>query len=317
MIQVTSSAGPRVLQRAHHRQHVADVAQRRQAQHAEASGRIGEQSGGIAVGAVGSGSPMVNNPSRGPSEEASNGVSAGPEIVAPTAGGAMLYDASRMRPAGRADLRSRPLARARCASRRPPAAAARSPSCTTASAAGCCVTTAAAGSWRACSTTPTSAPARRARGPSASSGCCANCASGTCRCPVPVAARYVRSGALYRADLLTEELPDAAHAGPGARSRTAGRGDLARRRRLHRAGCTRAACTTPTSTRTTSCSATTATVYVLDFDRGRVRARGAWEQARARAPAPLARQGDARPAGGPLRRRRVAANCCAGSRGHA
>ena len=48
-------------------------------------------------------------------------------------------------------------------------------------------------------------------------------------------------------------------------------------------------------------------VYVLDFDRGRIRARGAWEEPRARAPAQVAREGHERSAGGAIGRRGVAA----------
>jgi 3-deoxy-D-manno-octulosonic acid kinase len=96
--------------------------------------------------------------------------------------------------------------------------------------------------------------------------------------PAPVAARYVRRGALYRADLVTEELPtrrtlaQALAAAPLA------------------AACWRAvgACVAGLHARGVHHADLNAhnilvgedgMVYVLDFDRGRVRARGAWEQA--------------------------------------
>jgi 3-deoxy-D-manno-octulosonic acid kinase len=94
--------------------------------------------------------------------------------------------------------------------------------------------------------------------------------------PQPVAARYVRAGLVYRADLITEELPTrltlarALESAPldAATWRAVGRcvgvlhargvqhADLNAHNLLLGAG---------------------AEVYVVDFDRGRVRARGAWE----------------------------------------
>ena len=94
--------------------------------------------------------------------------------------------------------------------------------------------------------------------------------------PVPVAARYQRAGLVYRADLLTEELPtrltlaQALASGPletatwraigrciaGLHSRGVQHADLNAHNLLLGAD---------------------GEVYVLDFDRGRVRARGAWE----------------------------------------
>jgi 3-deoxy-D-manno-octulosonic acid kinase len=96
--------------------------------------------------------------------------------------------------------------------------------------------------------------------------------------PRPVAARYQRRGLLYRADLVTEELPT--------------------RRTLAQA-LAAAPLPAPTWHAVGACVATLhargvhhadlnahnllvgedATVYVLDFDRGRVRPRGAWETA--------------------------------------
>jgi 3-deoxy-D-manno-octulosonic acid kinase len=94
--------------------------------------------------------------------------------------------------------------------------------------------------------------------------------------PVPIAARYVRAGLVYRADLITEELPTrltlarALAAGPlepatwravgrciaGLHGRGVQHADLNAHNLLLGAG---------------------GEVYVLDFDRGRIRARGAWE----------------------------------------
>jgi 3-deoxy-D-manno-octulosonic acid kinase len=94
--------------------------------------------------------------------------------------------------------------------------------------------------------------------------------------PVPVAARYVRSGLLYRADLITEELPTRltlAHAlasGPLAPAtwRAVGRCIAA----LHARGVQHADLNAHNLL-----PGAGGDVYVLDFDRGRVRARGAWE----------------------------------------
>jgi 3-deoxy-D-manno-octulosonic acid kinase len=94
--------------------------------------------------------------------------------------------------------------------------------------------------------------------------------------PIPVAARYVRAGLVYRADLITEELPtrltlaQALGSGPlaqdawravgrciaGLHARGVQHADLNANNLLIGAG---------------------GEVFVLDFDRGRIRARGAWE----------------------------------------
>ncbi len=94
--------------------------------------------------------------------------------------------------------------------------------------------------------------------------------------PAPVAARYLRTGLLYRADLLTEELPtrltlaQALGSGPlgsatwraigrcvaGLHARGVQHADLNAHNLLLGAG---------------------GEIYVLDFDRGRIRTRGAWE----------------------------------------
>jgi 3-deoxy-D-manno-octulosonic acid kinase len=94
--------------------------------------------------------------------------------------------------------------------------------------------------------------------------------------PAPVAARYIRAGLVYRADLITEELPTrltlarALESGPldpvtwravgrciaGLHARGVQHADLNAHNLLLGAG---------------------GEVYVLDFDRGRIRERGAWE----------------------------------------
>ncbi len=96
--------------------------------------------------------------------------------------------------------------------------------------------------------------------------------------PVPVAARYVRSGLVYRADLLTEELPTRrtlAHALASAPLHA----DQWKRvgaciGRLHAHGVHHADLNAHNLL-----VAPDGMVYVLDFDRGRVRRRGPWEQA--------------------------------------
>ena len=96
--------------------------------------------------------------------------------------------------------------------------------------------------------------------------------------PAPVAARYLRRGLFYRADLVTEELPtrltlaQALERGPldAATWRSVGAcvGGL-HRRGVHHADLNAHNLLLGTGSR----------VYVLDFDRGRIRARGAWERA--------------------------------------
>jgi 3-deoxy-D-manno-octulosonic acid kinase len=95
--------------------------------------------------------------------------------------------------------------------------------------------------------------------------------------PVPVAARYVRSGLVYRADLITEELPvrltlaQALQTAPlDARAWRAIGGCVGR---LHARGVHHADLNAHNLL-----LGPQGEVYVLDFDRGRIRARGPWEQ---------------------------------------
>jgi 3-deoxy-D-manno-octulosonic acid kinase len=96
--------------------------------------------------------------------------------------------------------------------------------------------------------------------------------------PVPVAARYVRDGLLYRADLITEELPtrrtlaQALRDGPQAESCWRQVGHCVGR--LHACGVQHADLNAHNLL-----LAEGDAVYVLDFDKGRIRKRGAWEQA--------------------------------------
>jgi 3-deoxy-D-manno-octulosonic acid kinase len=95
--------------------------------------------------------------------------------------------------------------------------------------------------------------------------------------PVPVAARYIRQGLVYRADLITEELPtrltltralESRPLEPG-RWRAIGRCIA----QLHERGVQHADLNAHNLL-----LGPDGQVYVLDFDRGRVRSRGAWEQ---------------------------------------
>jgi 3-deoxy-D-manno-octulosonic acid kinase len=94
--------------------------------------------------------------------------------------------------------------------------------------------------------------------------------------PAPVAARYARAGLVYRADLITEELPTrltlarALESGPlePATWRAVGRCIAA----LHARGVQHADLNAHNLL-----LGAAGEVYVLDFDRGRIRERGAWE----------------------------------------
>jgi 3-deoxy-D-manno-octulosonic acid kinase len=96
--------------------------------------------------------------------------------------------------------------------------------------------------------------------------------------PAPVAARYVRGALTYRADLITEYLPNCrtlADAITGAqllREQWAGIGRTIAR--FHREGVHHA----DLNAHNILLGSTAPDVYLLDFDRGRIRARGAWEQ---------------------------------------
>jgi 3-deoxy-D-manno-octulosonic acid kinase len=96
--------------------------------------------------------------------------------------------------------------------------------------------------------------------------------------PRPIAARYRKAGLVYRADLITEELPTRTTLAQALRSGTldpalwpaTGRCIA----RLHAHGVHHADLNAHNLLLGAGDS-----VYVLDFDRGRIRARGAWEQA--------------------------------------
>ena len=96
--------------------------------------------------------------------------------------------------------------------------------------------------------------------------------------PAPVAARYERSGLLYRADLITEELPtrltlsQALATAPLDASTWRAIGACVGR--LHAHGVHHADLNAHNLL-----LGTQGEVYVLDFDRGRIRPRGSWEQA--------------------------------------
>jgi 3-deoxy-D-manno-octulosonic acid kinase len=96
--------------------------------------------------------------------------------------------------------------------------------------------------------------------------------------PVPVAARYVRSGVIYRADLITEQLPASqtlsASLLAGALTEPQWRAIGSTIARFHAHGVHHADLNA-----SNILLGTDGAVYVLDFDRGRIRARGAWEQA--------------------------------------
>lgn len=98
--------------------------------------------------------------------------------------------------------------------------------------------------------------------------------------PAPIAARYVRSGFLYRADLVTELVPDAltlANAvSGGAPAEETWLRIGATIAAFHRAGVHHADLNAHNILLKEASNGPP--VYVLDFDRGRIRARGAWER---------------------------------------
>jgi 3-deoxy-D-manno-octulosonic acid kinase len=96
--------------------------------------------------------------------------------------------------------------------------------------------------------------------------------------PAPVAARYVRSALTYRADLITEHLPDTrtlADAITGAElPRESWEAIGATIARFHREGVHHA----DLNAHNILLGADPSQVYLLDFDRGRIEPRDAWEQ---------------------------------------
>ena len=96
--------------------------------------------------------------------------------------------------------------------------------------------------------------------------------------PAPVAARYTRSGLIYRADLITEQLPASrtlsAALLAGALTEQQWRAIGSTIARFHAHGVQHADLNA-----SNILLGADGAVYVLDFDRGRVRPRGAWEQA--------------------------------------
>jgi 3-deoxy-D-manno-octulosonic acid kinase len=94
--------------------------------------------------------------------------------------------------------------------------------------------------------------------------------------PAPVAARYVRSGPIYRADLITAQLPDsqtlAALLLKGSLTQQQWRAIGSTIARFHSHGVQHADLNAHNIL-----LGSDDVVYILDFDRGRIRARGAWE----------------------------------------
>jgi 3-deoxy-D-manno-octulosonic acid kinase len=97
--------------------------------------------------------------------------------------------------------------------------------------------------------------------------------------PGPVAAAYVRKGFTYRADLITEALPNTKTLAQllmaGALDESAWRAIGETIARFHAQGVHHA----DLNANNILLQQGTGAVYVLDFDRGRIRERGAWEQA--------------------------------------
>jgi 3-deoxy-D-manno-octulosonic acid kinase len=96
--------------------------------------------------------------------------------------------------------------------------------------------------------------------------------------PAPVAARYVRGALTYRADLITEHLPNTrtlADAITGAELPRESWEAIGRTiAQFHRAGAHHA----DLNAHNILLDSGTSQVYLLDFDRGRIEARGAWER---------------------------------------
>lgn len=104
--------------------------------------------------------------------------------------------------------------------------------------------------------------------------------------PRPIAARYLRSGVTYSADLITEMLEDtitlaqALETGVGAQQwREIGRTIAAfHRHGLHHADLNAHNILLAVPSSLTTGSSPKPLVHILDFDRGRIRERGAWEE---------------------------------------
>ncbi len=96
--------------------------------------------------------------------------------------------------------------------------------------------------------------------------------------PRPVAARYTKAGIVYRADLITEELPSRTTL---AMALASGALDAPAWRRIGRsiAGLHARGVHHADLNAHNLLLGPDGEVYVLDFDRGRIRERGAWEQA--------------------------------------
>jgi len=97
--------------------------------------------------------------------------------------------------------------------------------------------------------------------------------------PAPIGARYVRTGLTYRADLITEYLPDSGTLADAITGRALAE-DMWRAvggvlSAFHREGVQHADLNAHNIL--LNADGVARRVYVLDFDRGRIRARGAWE----------------------------------------
>jgi 3-deoxy-D-manno-octulosonic acid kinase len=93
--------------------------------------------------------------------------------------------------------------------------------------------------------------------------------------PVPVAARYVRSGLTYTADLITQELPASQTLAQVLSSRSVApwRAIGSTIARFHQHGVQHADLNAHNIL-----IAADETIHLLDFDRGRIRTRGSWEE---------------------------------------
>jgi 3-deoxy-D-manno-octulosonic acid kinase len=100
--------------------------------------------------------------------------------------------------------------------------------------------------------------------------------------PKPVAAQYLRSGLVYRCDLITERIvnawPLSAALAASALSESVWREVGAVIARLHRAGADHADLNAHNILCGTEAACAT-DISVIDFDRGRLRSPGAWRQA--------------------------------------